>query len=414
MTVRFGGNSPSGIACPMNPTQSSPDPLDAALSADGGRPLLRTAVIRFSSLGEGDLASWVRLAGRAAEPNPFFRPDFVAAAATAHKRDPALLVVTSGDEWIACLPVEPGGRWRRLWMPVLAPWMPNLGFLATPLVDESRLADAADALAVFLAGEQDSAALVLDPIHPDGPVAGALRDAFAGVGIRPTAYEEWERGALRRRAEATYVDESMSAKRRKEWRRQRRALERELGATATTVDRSSDPDACEEFLRLERESWKGDAGTALASTPEGIAFFREMCSTSARDGILQMLALEVGGRTVAMQCNLLDGRVLFGYKVAYDRELARFSPGAQLEVDGIRVFHESGAADAADSCAAPDSDVVNRIWPDRRPLQTLIVPTGSARARLIGPAVAAEAIGRRVVRGTRARLRARAGDAPRP
>jgi CelD/BcsL family acetyltransferase involved in cellulose biosynthesis len=368
----------------------------------------------LSSLGDGDRAAWSRLAARAAEPNPFFRPDFVASAAAAHRRDPVLVVVMSDDEWIACIPVAPGARWGRLWMPVLAPWMPTLGFLATPLIDESRLTDAAHALAVFVSVEQEAAALVLDPIDPDGPVAGALRQAFAAVGVRPIAYAVWERAALRRRPEATYVEEAMSAKRRKELRRQRRALERELGGPATTVDRSGDPDAYDEFLRLERESWKGDAGTALACTPEGASFFRSMCSTSARDGILQMLALEVRGRTVAMQCNLLDGRVLFGYKVAYDRELAPFSPGAQLEVDGIGVFHDSGAADAADSCAAPDNDVVNRIWPDRRTLQTLIVPTGSTRARLVGPSLAAEAIGRRIVRGTRARLRARAGEPRKP
>jgi hypothetical protein len=112
-----------------------------------------------------------------------------------------------------------------------------------------------------------------------------------------------------------------------------------------------------------------------------------------------------------MQCNLVDGGVVFGFKVAYDEALARFSPGALLEVDAFRVFHESPSLKSADSCASPDSELVNRIWPDRRRLQTLIVPTQARRAALIGPNIAAEAAGRKVVRVARARLRARRAQA---
>ena len=363
---------------------------------------IQVSAVRLSALNAGALEAWDRLADRAAEPNPFFRREFVQAASAAHGDDPLVLVAARGDDWLLCLPVAAAPRWRRLAVPCLAPWMSDVTYLSTPLIDVDRLEDASRALAEFVAGQRAWAALVLDPVDPDGMAGRALAAAFARVG-RPIRYVEWERGALRRRPEATYVEEAMSAKRRKELRRLRRALGRELGGDVAVVDRTHEPSAYDEFLRLEGAGWKGAAGTALASSPERAAFFRAMCRAAAAAGRLQILSLEGGGRTVAMQCNLVDRWMLFGFKVAYDHELARFSPGSLLEVDAIGVFHESESLLRADSCAAPDSELVNRIWPDRRRLQTLIVPTGSSRAALIRPTLAAEGAGRRLVRAVRTR-----------
>jgi CelD/BcsL family acetyltransferase involved in cellulose biosynthesis len=359
--------------------------------------------LRLSDLSTGALDAWDRLADRAAEPNPFFRREFVQAASQAFDTDPLLLIGASGGEWVLCLPIDSVSRWRRLAMPCLAPWMPDVTFLSTPLVDRDHVEGAARGLAGYLSVERQAAALVLDPVDPDGEVGRALGDAFLLAGREPVIYAEWERGALHRRPEPTYVEEAMSAKRRKELRRLRRSLGRDLGGEVELVDRSSDPDACDEFMRIESAGWKGAEGTALASSPQRKAFFRSMCRDAAAAGRLQMLSLECAGRTVAMQCNLIDGDALFGFKVAYYTDFARHSPGALLEVDAIGFFHETEGLDVADSCASGDSEMINRIWPDRRRMQTLIVPTASRRAALIEPNLAAEAFARRVAHATRAR-----------
>jgi CelD/BcsL family acetyltransferase involved in cellulose biosynthesis len=395
----------------MSMTESNSSAFGPPSNGDGfGHPVNRVRAVALADVGPDGMAAWTRLADRAAEPNPFFRPELVQAAARTHGREPVLLVATCGDEWALCLPVARAARWRRVMVPALVPWMPIVSFLSVPLADPARLDEAAWALASFLAAERRDAALVLDPIDPDAPVGRALGRAFARIGTEPIEYARWQRAALRRRPQPTYLEEAMSGKRRKELRRLHRALGRELGGEPVTLDRSGDPHAWDEFLALERDGWKGQVGTAMASTPEGAAFFRAMCQTAAHEGRLQLLALEVAGRTAAMQCNLVDGGVVFGFKVAYDESLARFSPGALLEVDAFRVFHETPSLTSADSCASPDSELVNRIWPDRRRLQTLIVPTRSRRAALIGPNIAAEAAGRKVVRVARARLRARRAD----
>ena len=365
--------------------------------------------VSFSQLDDAALRAWDRLADRAVEPNPYYRPGFARAAALADD-DPLVMYETDGDEWIACLPISRALRWGRLQMRCFAPWSPDNAFVATPLLDRRAPMAAATALVRHIKRTTEVAALVIDPIDPDGPAGTALWHAFTKLAIAPTVYAEWQRAALRRRSQPTYLREAMSGKRRKELRRQRRALGAELGGEIEAVDCTTDPEAWDLLLNLEQSGWKGDNGTALASNRGGAEFFREMCRTESGAGRLQVLSLRGGGHTAAMQVNLIDGGTMFCFKVAYDQSLAQFGPGVLLEQDAIEIFHASLPADFADSCAPPDSELVNRMWPDRRRMQTLIVPSRSRRAALIGANVAAERLGRQVVRRARQRARIRGSD----
>src|SRR3712207_8273461 len=44
----------------------------------------------------------------------------------------------------------------------------------------------------------------------------------------------------------------------------------------------------------------------------------------------------------------------------------------------VEIFHGTSST-WSDSCAAPDNEMINRLWPDRRSLATLLVPTGGGR-----------------------------------
>ena len=58
-----------------------------------------------TALDEAGLAAWRELADRAAEPNPFFRPEFLLANAVERHVPAELLVVADGARWLACLAV---------------------------------------------------------------------------------------------------------------------------------------------------------------------------------------------------------------------------------------------------------------------------------------------------------------------
>ena len=40
-----------------------------------------------------------------------------------------------------------------------------------------------------------------------------------------------------------------------------------------------------------------------------------------------------------MKCNVSAGDTLFCFKIAYDEELAHYSPGILLEAENVDVFH---------------------------------------------------------------------------
>lgn len=357
---------------------------------------LRVALVGAQSVDAAGRRAWAELADRAAEPNPFLRPEFVLAAVRSREPQIALAVVRESGRWLACLPVRRAPRWGLLPLPCLGPWLVDYAYLGTPLVDRDAVPAGVDALLELVARERVAAALVLHPLDPAGPVGAALLAGARDRGAEPVVHAEFERAELRRRPEQTYLEEAVSSASRKKLRKAARTLAGELGAPLEVVDRTAEPEAAGTFLELERAGWKGEAGTALASDPADAAFFRAACAGLSAAGRMEIVSLEGGGRVAAMQCNLLDPPDLYAFKVAFDPELARFSPGAVLEVEAIERFHSAVAIERADSCSAPDSELMNRLWPDRRRLQTVLLPTGAPHARLVGPAVRAEAAARRV------------------
>jgi CelD/BcsL family acetyltransferase involved in cellulose biosynthesis len=277
------------------------------------------------------------------------------------------------------------------------PWLPEFAFLGTPLVHHDGITETAGAFADWWISQRRALAWITGPIDPDGLAARALHEQLAARGVVHHVHEEYERAALRRRPEPTYLDD-VNPKRLKELRRLRRRLQEELEAPVEVVDRAQDPAAYDQFLALEHEGWKGEAGTALSSGEGTAAFFRTMCGEMAARGHLQLLALQAGARTIAMQCNLLEPQTMFSFKVAYAHEFARFSPGTLLEIDAIGVFHDRLGVVDADSCADPDNELINRLWPDRKRLQIVIAARRGAAGWMPRAMLRAERAARRALR----------------
>jgi len=95
-----------------------------------------------------------------------------------------------------------------------------------------------------------------------------------------------------------------------------------------------------------------------------------------------MSAMRLEGKPVAQKFSLLAGCASFALKISYDESYAYFSPGMLLEVENIGSLHRRPDIEWMDSCAAP-IHFINRIWPDRRKIQTLLVSTGGTSSRLM-------------------------------
>lgn len=354
---------------------------------------VHTRLVPLEDVTEREIGAWEELACLAVEPNPFFEPQFVRAAARWLPSDGvALLVAADDDGWRACLPVARSSRWRRFPGPWLAGWRHPYCFLGTPMVDRERCHQALEALVAAIRKSDQMRLFAFEWMGAGGPVEHTLEKINADQRVSALTYETFVRAALHRRPDGAYLSATLSSSRRKELRRLKRRLGEELQEPIEVRDRADDPRAYEDFLRLEASGWKGARGTALGSSQGHAAFFVELCERFHRDGRLQLLTLGTQGKAVAMQCNLLSGNAVFCFKVAYDEQLGRYSPGVQLEVASVEVFHAQTSASVMDSCAAADNDLINRLWPDRRTLTTIVLPgpglAGHASRRALGAGAA--------------------------
>ncbi len=346
----------------------------------------------LGELSRSDLQGWAELAEAAVEPNPFLHPDFVGLAATALRpRGLQVLRCEDAGGWAACLPVVPVAWRRDVLGPGLATWRHAYCYLGTPLVATGAVAEGTFGLLDGVRSRRGAAFLACDWVR-EGPVAQALDR----VSPSRTTTDRFARGFVERSAVP-----APSRKRAKELRRQRRGLAGQLGGEAEYVVHEDITEAARRFLALEAEGWKGRSGTALASRAGHAAFFVALCESFAARGAVQLVSLRGGGRTASMQCNLRARDGIFCFKVAYDEGLASHSPGALLETEALERLADDERTAWMDSCAAPDNALINRLWPQRTSLSTVVMPTGA----LGRGAVAASAPALRAAREARRRLR---------
>ena len=347
------------------------------------------------SLDDACLVAWRTLADRAIEPNPFYRPEYILADVLERSIEASLLVVRDGTRWVGCLPVRDCAPSRTLPLAHLEAYADEYAVCTTPLLDRDCVDPAIDALLEYVHADRHAAALLFRSLPSMGPAADALRSGAARRHMRPTIYEAYERAAWFRRPNGIAPSPVINESERRKLARRARAMSAELGGGLEIVDRASQPEAWDTFLAIERSGWKGEQGTALASVEADAAFFRRMCAGMSGAGRLELVALEVGGRTVAMECHLVDAEAQYTIKIAYDAEFGRFSPGVQL---GYRVLEDLPARPfaMADSCADRTNAHINELWPGRRPMQTLLLPAGGVTSALVRPVVAGKTLARHV------------------
>jgi CelD/BcsL family acetyltransferase involved in cellulose biosynthesis len=357
-------------------------------------------------LGEVDnstLVSWRALAGRAAEPNPFFEPEFLLPQARAMGQVEAielLTLVDAGGEWRACVPLYRPSRWHRIPIRGVAPWRghEHYGLLGTPLIDrEAPAATVEELVAAIEEMTPRTGCSVLDWLSD--PAAGGIATTIRDSSPRPLEFERFDRALVRRRPEGDYEELTLSSKKRRELRRQRRKLGEQLGGEPETIDRGADPTAAADFVAFERRSGGAARNQRLiAENPDHQEFFEEACAGFAAAGRLQMLELRCGGETVAAKCNLRAGNTVFMLKIAYDARFSSLSPGILLELDTLKYFHEQTDAQIMDSCATDSNRMINSLLPDRR----TIVSYALSRPGLGGRASLAGVAGARYLRNRKA------------
>ena len=359
---------------------------------------VRVEVVPLRDVGRDLRDEWSRLAQHAVEANPFFEPELLLPAARLLPggAQVELLLAWRGAELVAATPVR-AERHRRVPLPAACTWRHAYRYLGTPLVREDALEDAPAALLAALARRCNW--LVLEQVYVDDPVVAALSSAARARGTSSVVHEVWERPAVRARTEETYLEGTLSTRSAKRLRRQRRNLERDLGPVLSEDVAGGDLAAeVDGFLQLEAAGWKGRAATALGSVAADAEFFRQVCDGFARGGRLELWRLRAGPTVAARQCHFISGRTVFHFKTTYDEQLARYSPGVQLELDVLHAFHADPGLDLLDPCTETEDGTSSRLYPDTRRLGEVLIgltPVGRLAARALpGAALAWRAVHR--------------------
>jgi CelD/BcsL family acetyltransferase involved in cellulose biosynthesis len=281
-----------------------------------------------------DLADeWDDLVDRSPDPAPWARPGWVGAWWRAFGRGKlVVLSVRRGDRLAALVPLA--GRWGGLTTPT------NYHTPGFDLVGEDEAAVHALAGAVF---DERPSWVRARFVVGGGLTADALRTAGAAHGYR-RAERTLERSPCIDTADGWAAYQAgLDAKLRRELRRRRRRLD-DQGVVEVTVDDGGQAldERLTEGFAVEALGWKGDAGTAVASSPATEGFYRDVARWAARRGMLRLAFLRLDGRPLAFDFALEDHDRHYLLKCGYDPAYRRCAPGLLLRFAMVERAFRSG------------------------------------------------------------------------
>ena len=355
--------------------------LQPAARPDGLLRLLGAADLNDAEF----LAAWERLVAHATEPNPFFEPWYLRPAIEQWGTSCGVAIAAwyHGGRLAGLMPVQRPARYYGHRLTHAAGWLHANAFCGVPLVIAGH-EDAfwRDLLAYF--DQTAGRALFLHlPLMPQGGPLDAALDRVLAASPRAHYIAAREHRAMLqgKPSAAAYLDAAMSAKKRKELRRQHNRLAEEGTLTFERVEGEAGvAEWTAEFLALEAAGWKGEAGSALASAPETQRLFKNALAGAAAAERLERLALRIDGRAIAMLANFITLPGAYSYKTAFDENYARFSPGMLLQLENLALLEKPGFA-WADSCAVQGHPMIERLWRDKRTVISRNIAIGGSIRR---------------------------------
>ena len=120
----------------------------------------------------------------------------------------------------------------------------------------------------------------------------------------------------------------------------------------------------------------------MKSSSSPSAFFQQMVMNCMQRDQLEMVGLFLNGEPIAIECLLRTESGGFAYKLAFDENYQKHSPGMLLQLNIMQRYLDRPDPFWLDSCAAPDHQMINRIWLERRSIEHLLVSTGGPLANL--------------------------------
>lgn len=358
-------------------------------AASAREPMSVLAIEDFDLL-EDHLQAWDDLSADSLEPNPFYEPWMLMPALRSFTagKDIRVVLVFAADqgEQILCgvFPLEMKPRYKGLPVAAFSLWQHIYCGLCTPLIRAGYGRECLDSFFDWLASGSGCALMEFNLVAGEGRFHELLNDCLARRGSQSLVRESYSRALFRPLESAdAYVSAALNRGHRKDLRRRTRRLS-ETGALAyDTLEQDGNIDAwIDEYLRLEASGWKGQGGAFACSEPDR-EYFAAIARAAFEKRKLMMLAVRLDGKPIAMKCNFMTRPGSFAYKIAFDENYAFYSPGVLLELENIRRLHGDSSVEWMDSCATPEHPMIDRLWLDRRKIQSVLAPTGKRAGEFV-------------------------------
>jgi hypothetical protein len=328
-------------------------------------------------------ASLAELSAAALERNPFFEDWMLMPALKFLKADANLRFVlihglgrSEFEQSRLCgfFPLARHNRWKGFPLRVYSLWRYAYCSLCTPLIRQGYCRQCLDALFNWLASAQEGCLLVeFNEIAAEGPFNRLLDDFMKDRGLSYFVFNRFARALYRPDLDVeAHLEAAVSNKYRSQLRRKQKRLS-ELGQIrfAELRPHLDGSQWIDDFLRLEARGWKGQEQSAMVCNEASRSFFIEAATEAFRRGRLSMLEMRLDAELLAHRCSFTSGEESFLFKLTYNEDFARFSPGILLEVENLNYLNRLGLTE--DSCAVPDHPVFNHLWVERKPLQTTVI-----------------------------------------
>lgn len=352
--------------------------MDNDLEAD--QDLIVQAVARHDVTADL-IARWRDLESRSCHVNAFLSPEFLLPAWKWLDPD--------GSSFLLTVEERQGGRLRALgcFQESPASWslpLPHLvaaqtihSFRTGLLLDEDTADRTLDVWLRYLQKQSKWGGVVFPSLRLDSILAQRMQSAVKACHL------SWHTGTTI--ASAAFFpplasDGAFSAQqsthRRKSLRRKQRNLE-SLGPVR--LHRIEQPNeiaqAINQFLILEDAGWKGVERSSLQSNFSAAEFLRSMATGFFERGRLVLTQLLAGDHVVASSINLQGASTLFAFKIGWDPQFAKASPGTLHEnLLPALVSRDFPEVTCLDSCARPGS-FLEGIWPHRITIADAVIPT---------------------------------------
>ncbi|HEX9961781.1 MAG TPA: GNAT family N-acetyltransferase, partial [Pyrinomonadaceae bacterium] len=109
-----------------------------------------------------------------------------------------------------------------------------------------------------------------------------------------------------------------------------------LGNVEFSVTRGYSAELMQKYFALEEQSWKARAGTAVTSDEKAARLHDDFARAVAERNALFIYELKLDGKTIAMYISIMYDRQTVGWKMSFDEEYARFSPGNLLLLEVLK------------------------------------------------------------------------------